>query len=79
VTLDEVRGRAPAAVLLPDEPYAFDRADAERLAEELGLPPAAVRAVDGKDLFWYGARGIDALPRLEAVIASLRHAFDSPR
>jgi ABC-type Fe3+-hydroxamate transport system substrate-binding protein len=79
VTPGEVRGRAPAAVLLPDEPYAFDRADAERLAEELGQPPAAVRPVDGKDLFWYGARGIDALPRLAAVIASLRHALDSSR
>jgi ABC-type Fe3+-hydroxamate transport system substrate-binding protein len=76
VALDEVRTRAPAAVLLPDEPYAFDRAEAERLAQELGLPPAAVRAVDGKDLFWYGTRGIDALPRLTAAIASLRQALD---
>jgi ABC-type Fe3+-hydroxamate transport system substrate-binding protein len=76
VTLDEVRGRAPAALLLPDEPYAFDRAEAERLAQELGLPPAAVCAVDGKDLFWYGARGIYALPRLTAAIASLRQALE---
>jgi ABC-type Fe3+-hydroxamate transport system substrate-binding protein len=76
VTLDEVRGRAPAALLLPDEPYAFDRAEAERLGQELGLEPAAVCAVDGKDLFWYGARAIDALPRLTAALASLRHALE---
>jgi ABC-type hemin transport system substrate-binding protein len=75
VTLDEVRSRAPAALLLPDEPYSFDRAEAERLGQELGLPPAAVCAVDGKDLFWYGARGIDALPRLTAALASLRQAL----
>lgn len=75
VALEEVRGRAPAAVLLPDEPYAFDRAEAERLGRELGLPPAAVRPVDGKDLFWYGARGIDALPRLATVLASLQGAL----
>lgn len=79
VTLDEVRSRAPAALLLPDEPYAFDPAEAARLGRELGLSPAAVRAVDGKDLFWYGARGIDALPRLTAVIASLRQALDEAR
>ncbi|HWN69568.1 MAG TPA: helical backbone metal receptor [Haliangium sp.] len=77
VTLDEVRGRAPAALLLPDEPYAFDPAEAARLGQELGLPPAAVRAACGKDLFWYGARGIDALPRLTAAIASLREALEA--
>jgi ABC-type Fe3+-hydroxamate transport system substrate-binding protein len=75
VTADEVRSRAPAAVLLPDEPYAFDAAEAARLGQELGLPAAAVHAVDGKDLFWYGVRGIDALPRLTAAIASLRQAL----
>lgn len=75
VTLDEVRERAPAAVLLPDEPYAFGAAEAAHLGQELGLGPAAVRAVDGKDLFWYGVRGLDALPRLAAVIASVREAL----
>lgn len=72
VTLEEVRSRAPAAALLPDEPYAFGPADAERLGQELDLPAAAVRLVDGKDLFWYGARAIAALPRLTALIATLR-------
>ena len=71
VTLEEVRSRAPAAALLPDEPYAFGPADAERLGQELDLPPAAVRLVDGKDLFWYGARAITALPRLTALITAL--------
>lgn len=75
VTLDEVRSRAPAALLLPDEPYPFDPAESARLGQELGLPAAAVRPVDGKDLFWYGARGIDALPRLTAAIASIRQAL----
>jgi hypothetical protein len=72
VTLDEVRSHAPAAALLPDEPYAFGPADAGRLGQELDLPAAAVRLVDGKDLFWYGARAIAALPRLTALIATLR-------
>jgi hypothetical protein len=30
-----------------------------------------VRLVDGKDLFWYGARAIAALPRLTALITTL--------
>ncbi|WP_428261132.1 helical backbone metal receptor [Haliangium sp.] len=72
VSLDEVRARAPAAVLLPDEPYAFGAADAERLADELGLDRSRVRPVDGKDLFWYGARTIEALPRLRAEIDAIR-------
>jgi ABC-type Fe3+-hydroxamate transport system substrate-binding protein len=72
VTLEEVRSRAPAAALLPDEPYAFGPADAERLGQQLDLPAAAVRLVDGKDLFWYGARAITALPRLTALISALR-------
>jgi hypothetical protein len=85
VTLDEVRGRAPAAVLLPDEPYAFSPAEAERLGQELGLAAAQspaqslvqslVQSLSGRDLFWYGARGIEALPRLTARIAALREAL----
>jgi hypothetical protein len=32
------------------------------------LPAAKVIRVSGKDLFWYGAWTIDALPRLEALL-----------
>lgn len=72
VTLDEVVARAPDVVLLPDEPHAFGPADVERFAA-LDVPAArrgAVRAVDGKDLFWYGAWTVDALPRLAAQFTS---------
>lgn len=72
VTLEEVRSRAPAAALLPDEPHAFGQADAERMSQDLDLPAEAVRLVDGKDLFWYGARAIAALPRLTALVTALR-------
>lgn len=73
VSWDEVVERAPEAVLLPDEPFAFTDADAEVFAG-LDIPAArrgAIRRVDGRDLFWYGARSVDAVPRLEAVIAEL--------
>ncbi|RMH36570.1 MAG: ABC transporter substrate-binding protein [Deltaproteobacteria bacterium] len=70
VTLDEVRARAPDVVLLPDEPYAFGPADADRFAA-LGVPAVPC---DGKDLFWHGARTVDAVERLGAQVAALRAA-----
>jgi len=63
VTIDEVRGRKPDLVILPDEPHAFGDADRAALA---GLADRMVD-VNGKDLFWYGAWTIDALPRLRAL------------
>ena len=73
ITREEVVARAPELVLLPDEPYAFGPGDAAELAE-LDIPAArrgAIALVDGKDLFWYGARAAEALPRLRALVASL--------
>lgn len=67
ITLDEVRARAPELVLLPDEPHAFSAADEAML--QGALPGAELVRVSGKDLFWYGAWTIDALPRLAAQLA----------
>lgn len=67
ITLDEVRGRAPDLVILPDEPYVFDAA-AEAAFRD-ALPGAAIVRVSGKDLFWYGAWTIDALERLRQALA----------
>ena len=74
VTLDEVVASAPALVLLPDEPHAFTEADA---AVFRGLPiPAAARGAvvtcDGKDLMWYGARSVEGLDRLRALVDAAR-------
>jgi ABC-type Fe3+-hydroxamate transport system substrate-binding protein len=62
----DVVALAPDLVLLPSEPYPF----AERhLAEAAELFPGS-RAVllDGRDLFWWGARTPSALVRLRAVL-----------
>lgn len=67
VTLDEVRGRAPEVIVLPDEPHAFSAADEAALTE--ALPGVPVVRLAGKDLFWYGAWTIDALPRLRQTLA----------
>jgi len=68
ITRDEIRARGADVILLPDEPYAFSADDEASLRET--LPGARVVRVSGKDLFWYGAWTIDALPRLAAQITS---------
>lgn len=76
ITTAEVAERGPEIVLLPDEPHEFTPADAEVFAA-LDIPAARARAIrfaDGKDLFWYGARSIEAVPRLRALVAQLRLA-----
>ncbi len=73
VTEAEVVARAPDLVLLPDEPYSFGTDDLA-WASALDIPAArrgAVALTDGKDLFWYGAWSVNALPRLRALVARL--------
>ena len=70
VTLDEVVVRAPELVLLPDEPHPFGDADAQVFRSR--LPAAKVVFCSGRDLSWYGARSIDGLGRLRAVLDGLR-------
>ncbi len=70
VTVEEIVARAPDLYVLPDEPWAFTADDRARLLA-LDTPAARTgRAIDvsGKDLFWYGAWTIDAIPRLRAQI-----------
>jgi ABC-type Fe3+-hydroxamate transport system substrate-binding protein len=74
VTLDEVVGRAPEFVLLPDEPHPFSEEDAG-VFRALAIPAASRGAVvrtGGKDLCWYGAQTIEGLPRLRALVARFR-------
>jgi ABC-type Fe3+-hydroxamate transport system substrate-binding protein len=71
VTLEEVVARAPALVLLPDEPHPFTDADAD-VFRALDVPAAkhdAIVPMSGKDLCWYGARSIDGIERVVALVA----------
>ena len=55
-----------ALLLLPTEPWSFSDADAAR--HRAALPGLRdVRLVDGRDLFWYGARTPSALRRLRML------------
>lgn len=62
---------AGACLLLPTEPWAFDEEDAMRYRRS--IPDLqAVGVVDGRDLFWYGARTPAALERLRELWRSLQ-------
>jgi ABC-type Fe3+-hydroxamate transport system substrate-binding protein len=74
VTMAEVEARKPSIVLLPDEPHPFTEADAEAF-RALDIPAAKRGMVvfcDGKDLMWYGARSLEGLARLTALIDAAR-------
>jgi len=58
---DEAARLHPDVVVAPDEPYPFGPRHVLELAAA-----APVRLVDGKDLFWWGARTPSALARLAA-------------
>ena len=62
VTLAEVTSRGADLIVLTDEPHEFSAADEAVLRG--ALPGAKVVRIAGKDLFWYGAWTIDAIPRL---------------
>jgi ABC-type Fe3+-hydroxamate transport system substrate-binding protein len=70
VTLDEVASRSPDIVLLPDEPHPFSEADARVFRERLA--GAKIAFCNGRDLSWYGAQSVEGLPRLRALVDSLR-------
>jgi len=73
VTLDEVVARAPEIVLLPDEPHPFTEEDAA-VFRALDIPAArnaAVVRTSGKDVCWYGARSVDGIARVRALVAGL--------
>jgi ABC-type Fe3+-hydroxamate transport system substrate-binding protein len=74
VTLDEVVERAPEIVVLPDEPHPFTDAD-EAVFRAQGTPAAkrgAIVRTSGKDVCWYGARSVEGLPRVRALIDRFR-------
>jgi ABC-type Fe3+-hydroxamate transport system substrate-binding protein len=67
VTLDAVRTSGAERVLLPSEPYPFRDRHVAELERE--LPAVDVRLVDGRDLFWWGARTPAALGRLRDALS----------
>ena len=70
ITFEEVVQRAPEVILLPDEPHPFSEEDAAVFRER--VPGARVVRCGGREFSWYGACSIEGIPRLRALIDSLR-------
>jgi ABC-type Fe3+-hydroxamate transport system substrate-binding protein len=64
VTLEEATRHHPGVVLAPSEPYPFT---VRQLPELESVAPTVF--IDGKDLFWWGARTAGALERLDVALA----------
>jgi ABC-type Fe3+-hydroxamate transport system substrate-binding protein len=64
--LEEAVDRHPDVVLAPSEPYPFTQ---RQLPELSSVAPTVF--VDGKDLFWWGARTPGAVERLSTVLDRL--------
>jgi ABC-type Fe3+-hydroxamate transport system substrate-binding protein len=72
VTTEEVVARRPELVLLPDEPHPFTEEDAA-VFRALDIPAAktgAVRSIAGKDLCWPGARSVEGIGRVRALVGA---------
>ncbi len=74
ISLEEVQDKAPELVLLPDEPHEFTDTD-KQVFMDLDMPAATngrIEFCDGRDLFWHGSRSVEAVPRLRALVDSMR-------
>jgi ABC-type Fe3+-hydroxamate transport system substrate-binding protein len=63
-TLDELRGRDPELVVLPDEPYAFTAGDGPE-----AFPGVPYALVSGRHLTWYGPSLAEAATLLAQQLA----------
>ena len=73
VTLEEIRQGAPEVILFPSEPYQFDQAQVQSLAEQLAETPAVqsgrIHPIDGSLITWHGTRLGRALAELPGLLA----------
>jgi len=65
LTEEELSALAPQLLLLPTEPYRFNRRHAAELQRR--FPDAAVQVVDGQALTWYLSRTEEGLDLLESL------------
>lgn len=73
VSLEQAAARHPDLVLAPSEPYPFSRRHLSELEDV-----APVVFIDGKDLFWWGARTKAAMGRLRQALAPFGVWPDQP-
>jgi ABC-type Fe3+-hydroxamate transport system substrate-binding protein len=67
-SLEQLTGRHPEVIAVPSEPYDFTDAHLDEL--RAAAPDRRIVRVDGRDLFWWGARTPGALRRLAAALSA---------
>src|SRR4051812_29279749 len=65
VTLDDVRGREPDLVVLPDEPYPFTVEEGTEVFGDWGI---SIAHVSGRHLTWYGPSLVEARELLKSQL-----------
>jgi ABC-type Fe3+-hydroxamate transport system substrate-binding protein len=70
VTPEDIVAARPELILLPDEPFAFQREDISAMASF--LPDSVIRPVDGRLVFWHGTMLGESIRALPEIIHSLR-------
>jgi len=73
VTLDDVAAKAPAVILLPDEPFRFRRthlADFDAYPAVPAVRDRRIHLVDGKLFSWHGPRLAEALSKVPDLLAA---------
>jgi ABC-type Fe3+-hydroxamate transport system substrate-binding protein len=71
VTLEEMAGRMPEVIVLPDEPYPFTEADKADFAQFSHVPAVRdgrIHVVDGKMICWYWSRLDESLRALQGLL-----------
>lgn len=65
VSIEEIRARNPALVLLSTEPYPFKQKHIDEFSRE--LPGTRILLADGEIFSWYGSRMLHVLPYMKQM------------
>jgi ABC-type Fe3+-hydroxamate transport system substrate-binding protein len=71
ITATELHHADPLIVLLPSEPFPFQRKHAEELAAQSRLPLERFRLADGELLSWHGSRTPRGIDYAESILRGL--------
>jgi ABC-type Fe3+-hydroxamate transport system substrate-binding protein len=73
VTVEEIKKRNPALMLLSTEPYPFKQKHIAELSKE--LPRTKILLADGEIFSWYGSRMLEVLPYMKGLLKMVNGAL----
>jgi ABC-type Fe3+-hydroxamate transport system substrate-binding protein len=66
VTVEQIKKKNPALLLLSTEPYPFKQKHIDELSKE--LPGTKILLADGEVFSWYGSRMLEVLPYMKGLL-----------